>query len=230
MSNASFKILAVGTTMLDSIGVRKQFKERGFPCTVTTIVDSAQLVSDSSIPSGEYDLVFADLTTGNHSDLENIKKDRALTSRIPLVGMFEQGNSDLIADTLEAGMEAFLEKDPQDEFMALVPVFLRRQVERGRDVKTRERMTAWVGRLEREKSALTGACLTLITHHDLESKIVWSNAIDVQDDPSFDQLLFYSVSAIQNNHHKYLHHIHLFAESQTIHLQEKLLQQELFSH
>jgi len=179
LGESALRIVLIAASETESQRYRRTFKECGYPCAVSGFSRDAVLGGD--VPRRladavrKCDAVLVDL---EEVPIEAAPKLVEAVGRLgaPVVGLLPPDNCDLIYASLEAGLDGYVVKGADRDCLRLVPAVLMWAIDRHRDAQARNRVVDALRHKERQWSAMLNACLSLITYHDAEGRIIWSNA------------------------------------------------------
>ena len=179
------RIVLLAGEGLDNLRFRRAFKECGFPCALTAL----PLELDVGPNAERHLAAAAERCDAILVDFEGIPPEEAQPfieslSRFgaPVVGLLPAGNDALFSACLEAGLDAYAFKCDAMALACQIPSVVMWAIDRHRDAQARNRVVEALRHKERQWTAMMNACLSLITYHDAEGRILWSNAIETDRD------------------------------------------------
>jgi signal transduction histidine kinase/DNA-binding NarL/FixJ family response regulator len=189
LGESALRIVLIADEEDEGLRCRRTFRECGYPCAVSCFPPGAALEampgSEAAPPLAaavrKCDAVLIDL---EHVSLEAAPRliDALGGLGAPVVGLLPPDNCDLIYASLEAGLDGYVVKGADRDCLRLVPAVLMWAIDRHRDAQARDRVVDALRHKERQWSAMLNACLSLITYHDAEGRIIWSNAGETDED------------------------------------------------
>lgn len=171
----------------ESVGLRCQrtFRECGYPCAIST-VPLAEALGEGGprLPVAASPRCDAALIDFDGVPIREVSRLVEGTARLgaPVIGLLPPESCDLIYASLEAGLDGYVVKGADRDCLRLVPAVLMWAIDRHRDAQARSRVVDALRHKERQWSAMLNACLSLITYHDAEGRIIWSNAGETDAD------------------------------------------------
>jgi signal transduction histidine kinase/CheY-like chemotaxis protein len=185
LDEPQLRIIVLAGEGFDSLRFRRAFKECGFPCSLTALPLELERGPSAeerlTAAAQKCDAILVDLERISPKDAPALV-DGLSRLGVPAVGLLPPRDDELFSACLEAGLDAYAFKCDAPSLACQIPSVVMWAIDRHRDAQARNRVVEALRHKERQWTAMMNACLSLITYHDAEGRILWSNAIETDRD------------------------------------------------
>jgi len=173
-SDGPVRILALWSELLDSLEARRAFRDRGVRFAATTL-DSKDRLDTVSRLKELYDILFLDASAADDGELVEVLESLPHQTQ-PAVLLLAREDCRLShGDLLQRGVDAIVTAVSSGAHLDTIAVHVKKLAERRHTDIIRTGMEHWIRRLEREREAIMRSSFSLITFHDPDTRISWSN-------------------------------------------------------
>lgn len=151
--NAPLRILLVEDDEHDSLAFRRSFRASGITCEITNCTSAPEALEIISADAPLFDVVVIDHRLPCIYGLELCKELLRKGVDLPLVILTGYGTEQVAVEALKAGVYEYIIKDPESNYLALLPVLIPEVVRKYGERVARERAEQEV-RASRERLAL----------------------------------------------------------------------------
>lgn len=189
MSLTIYRVVIFSDSGFDLLGFRRALKKASIQCEMvftTSYEELEQLIRTES--EDAFDAAVVDY----ENDLANAYRAAQLLiaeTELPLFGIFSPESYDLIAKEISEGMNCYVIRSNKGEHFDILSVLIRCNVNTKSELGKFDRFREQISNLKREQNALLNSSLTLISYHQPDTRIIWSNAYEEEGEvASYDYL------------------------------------------
>jgi PAS domain S-box-containing protein len=166
------RILLVEDDENDRVAFRRALQKGQLPCEITECVRAEEALESLQAGPGQFDLVVIDYRLPGISGLHFCKTLLEQGIPLPLVLLTGQGSQQLAVDALKIGVEDYIVKDVDYDYLGLLPVVLRQAVAKHSDrtarKKAEEELRVAYDELERRVDERTASLAKTAVQLELE--------------------------------------------------------------
>lgn len=184
MSLTIYKIVIFSSSRFDLLGFRRALKKSVIQCDSIFVSTYEELERLIDIQGEEkFDAAIVDY----EEDLDTAYKAAQMLiaeTELPIFGIFSNSHYDIIANELVEGISSYVIAGPKGEHFDILPALMRTQVSTKTELGKFDRFREQIAILKREQNALLNSSLTLVSYHQPDTRIIWSNAYEEEGEVS----------------------------------------------
>ena len=144
------RVLLVEDDKVDRLSLRRFIRREGLPYDVTEATSGAE--AGEALKRGAFDVVLVDFLLGDATGLD-VMRD---VHDAPVVFVTGSGSEEIAAEAMRRGAYDYLVKDPQRNYLQVLPSTIRSVLERKRLEQEKDRLIAELQRALSEVKTLRG--------------------------------------------------------------------------
>ncbi|MBN2530053.1 MAG: response regulator [Deltaproteobacteria bacterium] len=189
MSLTIYKVVVFSTDSFDVLGFRRALKKASIHCE--TVFISAYEELEQIIHQENRETFDLALVEYGENIEDSCRAAQLLVGEtdLPIIGIFMPDSFETIARELSEGITSYVVQSQKGEHFDVLSVLIRNNVRSQTDVVKFDRFREQIAMLKREQHALLNSSLTLISYHQPDTRIIWSNAYEEEGEvSSYDYL------------------------------------------
>ncbi|MBN2719249.1 MAG: response regulator [Deltaproteobacteria bacterium] len=178
MSLTIYKALVVADNGFDVLGFRRALKKASIYCEAIFVSSMDDMATQfDTEDKGAFDIAIVDYSA--NEDIAVMATQMLIgETDLPVIAIFAPDNYPLIAQELTEGINCYVLRAPLGEHFDVLAVLIRTNVRKQSEIAKFERFREQIAILKKEQHALLNSSLTLVSYHQPDTQIIWSNAYE----------------------------------------------------
>ncbi|MBN2341361.1 MAG: response regulator [Deltaproteobacteria bacterium] len=184
-----YKVIVFSGSGFDVLGFRRALKKSTIHCEMVFIDNVEDL--DILIEKETEDAFDAAIIDYEHDSTLAAGAAQILISDtdLPIFGIFSPEHPEIISKELAEGINNYVIRSTKGEHFDILSTLIRINVSTKSELGKYDRFREQIANLKREQHALLNSSLTLISYHQPDTRILWSNAYEEEGEvSSYDYL------------------------------------------